>query len=208
MQHTRQARRPDYPIEQIFYQRWSPRAFSDQPVSERDLLTALEAARWAPSSFNSQPWRFLYARNGDAWWQRYLDTLNAFNRVWAQRASALVFILSDNGDGRSDEAGGTASLDVGAAWSHLALQAHSMGLFCRGMVGFDADKMRQTLKVPPRYKAEMVVAIGHIGRTDDLPENLRGREMPSQRRPLDQTAFAGGFPDQSTAMPNASRSAG
>ena len=93
MQHTRQARRPDYPIEQIFYQRWSPRAFSDELVSERDLLTALEAARWAPSSFNSQPWRFLYARNGDAWWHRYLDTLNAFNRVWAQRAGAIVVTI-------------------------------------------------------------------------------------------------------------------
>src|SRR5262249_49626444 len=56
------SRTADHPIDPLFLERWSPRAFTDAPICERDLLTLLEAARWAPSSFNSQPWRFLYAR--------------------------------------------------------------------------------------------------------------------------------------------------
>ena len=52
------SRTADYPIDPLFLERWSPRAFTDEAISERDLLTLLEAARWAPSSFNSQPWRF------------------------------------------------------------------------------------------------------------------------------------------------------
>ena len=200
MKQTNMVRQPDYPIEQIFYQRWSPRAYSNEAISERELLTALEAARWAPSSFNCQPWRFLYALNGDAWWQRYVDTLEPFNKIWAQHARALVFILSETAAQGTMETVDTASLDAGAAWSHLALQAHAMGLSCRGIVGFDMDKMRHTLQVPDRYKAEMAVAIGRMGRKDDLPEKLRNRETPTHRRPLRESAFAGAFPDQQSAV--------
>lgn len=199
VQQSDSARRPDYPIEQIFYQRWSPRSFSDEIMTETELLTALEAARWAPSSYNFQPWRLLYSLNGDRWWQRYVETLEPFNKIWAQRARALVYILSDTQapgpDGTSEDAG-TASLDAGAAWSHFALQAHSMGLSCRGIAGFNVHKVRETLHVPVRFKVEMAVAIGRIGRKDDLPEKLRNQENPSHRRPLNQSAFAGGFPEE------------
>ena len=62
-------RASDHPIDAMFLQRWSPRAFMEDAISERDLLTILEAARWAPSSFNAQPWRFLYARRGTSHWE-------------------------------------------------------------------------------------------------------------------------------------------
>ena len=54
-------RKSDYPIHEMFLNRWSPRAFTGQPITQEELLTMLEAARWAASSYNSQPWRFLYA---------------------------------------------------------------------------------------------------------------------------------------------------
>ena len=70
-------------INEQFINRWSPRAFSDETISEETLLSFLEAARWAPSAYNSQPWRFLYARRGTPNWERYLGLLNEFNRSWA-----------------------------------------------------------------------------------------------------------------------------
>ena len=54
-------RKSDYPIHEMFLNRWSPRAFTGEPITQEELLTMLEAARWAASSYNSQPWRFLYA---------------------------------------------------------------------------------------------------------------------------------------------------
>ena len=84
----------DYAINEQFINRWSPRAFTNEPISQETLLSFLEAARWAPSAYNSQPWRFLYARRDTPSWARYLDILNEFNRSWAQHASALVLIIS------------------------------------------------------------------------------------------------------------------
>ena len=48
-------RQPDHPVAPMFTDRWSPRAFSDAPMSEAELLTLFEAARWAPSASNLQP---------------------------------------------------------------------------------------------------------------------------------------------------------
>jgi len=41
-----------YPIHDLLQKRWSPRAFSAQPVESDKLRSLFEAARWAPSSFN------------------------------------------------------------------------------------------------------------------------------------------------------------
>ena len=70
---TSSPRTPDFPIDPLFLERWSPRAFDGSDVPDADLFAMFEAARWAPSAFNSQPWHFLYAKRGDADWERFLS---------------------------------------------------------------------------------------------------------------------------------------
>lgn len=48
----------DHPVDPIFVERWSPRAFAEDTISQAELMELLEAARWAPSAINVQPWRF------------------------------------------------------------------------------------------------------------------------------------------------------
>ena len=57
-------RTTEYPIDDIFLKRYSPRAMSGEPISKEELMTLFEAARWAPSASNIQPWRFIYAMRG------------------------------------------------------------------------------------------------------------------------------------------------
>ena len=68
-------RKADYSIHSVFTDRWSPRSFSNDSITEDQLLTLLEAARWAPSAFNAQPWRFAYAIRGDALFQPLIDSM-------------------------------------------------------------------------------------------------------------------------------------
>ena len=42
--------------------RWSPRAFSDKPVTDEIINLLFEAARRAPSSQNKQPWNYYFVR--------------------------------------------------------------------------------------------------------------------------------------------------
>jgi nitroreductase len=192
------SRQSDHPVDPLFLERWSPRAFDASEMPEEDLLAMLEAARWAPSAFNSQPWRFLYARRGDPDWERFLDLLVPFNRGWAQSASALLYILSDSlpFTGKSGEpaTSHTHSYDAGAAWVCLALQASLMGYQAHGMSGVDFERARQALGVPERYRIEAAAAVGRLGDPATLPEKLRARETPSGRKPVEEFAFRGSFP--------------
>ena len=182
-----------HPIDPLFIDRWSSRAMSGDAISEADLMTLFEAARWAPSCGNFQPWRFLYARRGTDFWTAFFDLLNAGNRSWADRAGALVLVISRtnfDGDGRSCV---THSYDAGAAWQNIALQAWMKGLVAHCVAGFDAERARRVLRVPAAYAIEAMIVLGHRGDPALLPESQRKREQPNDRRPLAQTVCEGPF---------------
>jgi nitroreductase len=42
----------EHPVDRIFLDRWSPRAFTGEAMPQATLFTILEAAKWAPSSYN------------------------------------------------------------------------------------------------------------------------------------------------------------
>ncbi|MBV8813572.1 MAG: nitroreductase family protein [Verrucomicrobia bacterium] len=187
-------RKADYPIDELFLNRWSPRAMSGEEISQEELFTLFEAARWAPSSFNNQPWRILYARRGTAQWPLFFDLLVDFNKSWAKGASVLVLFISNKNFEHNGEPAPTHSFDTGAAWENLCLQAILKGLVVHGMQGFDSEKARVDLKVPNDFQIEAMAAIGKPGNRESLPEKLQEREAPNDRRKLAETAFEGPFP--------------
>jgi len=191
------ARVADHPIDPQFINRWSPRAYANDEITEQDLLTILEAARWAPSSYNSQPWRFVFARRGTPHWTRLLGLLNDFNRSWAETASALVIVLSKTtfaAPGTTEEKPSpTHSFDAGSAWGYLALQASLSGWHAHGMAGFDKEKARSELAIPENFAIEAAISIGKIGDKAMLPAGLQAKEAPSPRLPLSALVSEGTF---------------
>lgn len=191
------SRTPEHPIHPLFVDRWSPRAFTDEPIDASTLLGFFEAARWAPSGFNAQPWRFVYARRNTPAWAPILDALSEYNRGWAGRASALVAVLSATTwlpPGKTERQPVTThSFDAGAAWASLAFQATLSGWHAHGIGGFDKDRLRERLGVPADHAIEAVVAIGRRGDKSLLPEVLQAREAPNQRRPLREIVAEGRF---------------
>lgn len=194
---TANGRTADHPIDKLFLDRWSPRAFTGETIPQETLDTIFEAARWAPSSYNSQPWRFLYARRGTAHWETFLGLLNEFNRSWAKAAGAIVIVVSRSTmlpPGADKEIPSHShSFDAGAAWAQLALQATLSGWHAHAMVGFDRDRAFAALNVPEGYRVEAAIAIGKLGPKTLLPEALAAREVQSQRKPLAEIALEGGF---------------
>lgn len=187
-------RKAGYPIHEIILNRWSPRAFSSEPVSDTELMTIFEAARWAQSSFNNQPWRFLYARNGSANWQQFFNLLEPSNQAWASKAQALVVVVSKKTfdyDGRPSI---THTFDAGAASQNMALQGTYMNIVVHGMEGFDYERAKKALKIPDDYQVEAMFAIGKLGNKQDLPPKLQEREKPSDRKSLPEIVFEGAFP--------------
>jgi nitroreductase len=185
-------RHPDHPLDQIFVDRWSPRAMSGEEIPDGELMTLFEAARWAPSSMNNQPWRILYAPRSSRHWPLFFDLLVDSNKSWCANAAALVVVISKT-TFESGKPCRTHSYDSGAAWMSLALQGSMMGLVVHGMQGFDYERARSALNIPEGYQVEAMAAIGRPGRIEDLPEQLLARETPSERRPLEQSICEGPF---------------
>lgn len=190
-------RKPEYSIDKIFLDRWSPRSFQPVDIPLRELLSLLEAGKWAASAYNSQPWRFLYARRGTPHWDKYLNLLNEFNRGWAKNASAFILLVSKttmvspaNGETMPNK---THSFSAGTAMAHIMLQAVKSGWATHAMSGFDYLAARRDLNVPEEYFIDALMVVGKQGEKSALPEALQAREQPSPRMKLDDIAFEGSF---------------
>ena len=186
-------RTPEYPIEPIILNRWSPRAMSGESLDDATLMSLFEAARWAPSSYNGQPWRFVYAKRETAAWQKLFDLMVPFNQSWAKNAAALIIVCSRTTFELNNNPSRTHSFDTGAACENMALQGEAMGLVVHGMEGFDYDKAAAVIKLPKEYVAEAMFVIGKPGKISDLPKELQEREMLSDRKPIAEIAFEGLF---------------
>lgn len=196
---TTPARIPAHPIEPLFIERWSPRAYDGSSISQAVLNSIFEAARWAPSAFNYQPWLFLYAHRDGPDWQRFMDPLLPFNQSWVKNAAVIIYLLSDTlmeqGSGSEPKPSYSHSFDAGAAWGLLALQAKRSGYHAHGMTGVDFGAARTALNAPQRFRFEAAVAIGRQGDKASLPEALQEREFPSGRKPIEAFTFEGGLPE-------------
>jgi len=186
-------RKVDYPIDSLFIDRWSPRAMTGEEIPEEDLKTIFEAARWAPSSYNNQPWRILYARRNSEYWPLFFNLLVSSNKVWAKNAAVLLLFISKTTFDHNGKPSITHSFDTGAAWENIALQGFNKGYVVHGMQGFDYELARTALNIPDFFRVEAMAAIGKPGEKESLPEELQIRELPNERRKLEQTICEGPF---------------
>ena len=190
-----QYRTNEYDSDDIFRNRWSPRAMTGEAIAEETLLTLFEAAHWAPSSANNQPWRFIYARRDTQQWKTFFELLMPGNQKWCVNAAVLLVMVSrttfDNG-----KPAPTHAYDTGAAWGMLALQGSLRGLVVHGMAGFDYDRAKSELGIPDGFEVQAMAAIGVLADKATLPPELQEREKPSGRKPLEQLIAEGHFIDE------------
>ncbi|NQZ76289.1 MAG: nitroreductase family protein [Ekhidna sp.] len=188
----------DYPIHDLIKDRWSPRVFSDQQITQEEIHQLLEAGRWAPSSMNSQPWRIIWGLKGDGVYERILECLHPFNKQWASNASALII-----GAYKTKRDDGVASFhalhDLGLFIGNLTLQATSMDIFLHQMAGIDPEKASKEFGFPEGYHVATATALGFAGgNIDDLSDKLQEaeRKVERVRKPQEAWAFNGNFEER------------
>lgn len=193
------------PIERLFADRWSTRAFApDMPVEREQLTACLEAARWAPSCFGEQPWRFVIADRfvDEAAWRNVLACLAPKNQLWAEHAPVLIAAASEPVFSQTEQPNRWAEYDTGQAIMCLCLQAQALGLSSHQMGGFDSDALKTVLDIPDRLSLMSVTALGHVGDMRALNEDFQPMEkMPRSRTPMQELTHAGrwGIPIQPPA---------
>lgn len=188
------------PVHDVIASRWSGRAYdATKSVSKDQVISLLEAARWAPSCFGDEPWRYVVSNKADNLpaWQAAFDCLVPGNQGWAVNAPVLLLICADTLFRHNDKPNKWAAYDTGAATENLCLQATALGLMAHQMGGFDADKARQTFKVPERYQILAMVTVGYQAAVEGLAEDVKERELAARsRKPLGELFFDGAWDNQ------------
>ncbi len=181
--HMQKSNQIEYPVTDLIEQRRSRRAYSPQPIETEKIYSLFEAARWAPSSMNEQPWAYIYAtQDQPEVWNKLLDTLNESNRVWAKHAPLLILSMVRKTLIRNGAVNGAARYDVGAANAFLSMQATHLGLNVHQMGGFDRQKAIENLNIPETHEPMVIMAVGYLGDSENLSENLKSREDAPRER--------------------------
>ena len=185
------------PIHDLIARRWSARAIDQQRPVARDYVVAmLEAARWAPSCFGDEPWRYLVwdRFEDEGAWQQAFECLAEGNRAWVRRAPVLLAAVAGSVFRATGKPNRWAAYDTGAASENLCLQATALGLVAHQMGGFDAAKLSQSFRIPESFTPMAMIAIGHPGDPESLPEKYRETEGDQRgRRPFGETCFNGNW---------------
>lgn len=163
------------PIHPLLAARWSPRAWTDEDVSDEDLASLLEAARWAPSWGNVQPARYVVVRRGTPEHERLIPLLSRGNQAWAPNAPVLLLgcAVVEKDDGSPND---YALHDLGQASAHLTFEAAARGLHVHQMAGFDADGVHAAFRLPADTVVATLIAVGHAGDPASLDDRLREKE--------------------------------
>lgn len=191
-------RKPAYPIHPAILNRHSPRVLRDEeePVTDGEFLTLIEAARWAPSSSNSQPWRFIVGKKGAQSYEKLRSLLDEFNTKWTAPASYLLLLISDEQPTTPKGkvmANRNHTSDAGAAWENLAIQASDMDIVAHGMAGYDHERARELFKIPEQFRVEFMIAIGRRTSLTEVPPEFLSGETPNTRKPIEELLFDGEF---------------
>jgi nitroreductase len=175
--------------------RWSPRNYSQQTISESDILKLFEAARWAASSRNSQPWRFIYAHLRDnVTWPKLFDCLSESNKVWVEKAPILVLALVQKTDVKTGSIQKHSWYDLGLAIGNLTYQANSMGIYLRNMGGFDSGKAISNFDIPEMFEPVVMFTLGFPGEIENQnSEFLVPTGENRVRRNLSQLIYQGNW---------------
>ena len=171
--------------------RWSPRAFSDKPMSHEAMLSLLEAARWAPSAFNEQPWRIIAApRSNPEAFAAMLGCLAEANQSWAKNAQLLLVFVAKDKFTYNGSDNRWSKHDCGLALENLLLQATALGMQAHPMAGFSVEAVRKLYHLPEGFDPVTAVAAGYQGDPDMLEGVLREREKaPRERNPIESFVF-------------------
>ena len=64
-------------------------------------------------------------------------------------------------------------------------------MITHAMGGFSKIKAHELLAIPGKFEVLAMIAIGKMGKKEDLPSQLQEREEPASRMPLSEIVFHG-----------------
>ncbi|MBW2407082.1 MAG: nitroreductase family protein [Deltaproteobacteria bacterium] len=174
-------------FDQILNTRRSVRSFDRRPVSQKDIISIIEAARLAPSACNSQTWRFIFVTQRDIIRKICHEAMRpVIPNKWLEQAPLLIVGCSQL-DVIANRVGTRVTgieyyqIDLGIAMEHMVLKATELGLGTCWIGWFDETHIKDILVIPKKIKVSALLAVGY-------PKEAPGKKR--KRKPAGKIAFS------------------
>jgi nitroreductase len=140
----------------IVFERRSIRAYTDEPVSEQDIRSLLEAGMAAPSASNQQPWHFVSVTDRSK--LSILAREHPYGKMLARAPLAIAVCgeptisdwwVQDCSAATENILVAAAAMDLGAVW-----------LGCHGRLDRE-QVVKKTLGIPDQIGVLSLLSIGH-----------------------------------------------
>lgn len=155
----------------IVANRYSCRHYSQEPVSQEQILDILECARLAPSACNRQPWKFMVITAPEE-----LSAVHAsYNRDWIKEAPVAIIVLGNRNEAwhRSYDEYDATDIDIAITTEHICLAATSMGLGTCWICNFDPITLRTGMNIPEEWEPLAIIPVGKPAEDIAIPEKKR-----------------------------------
>jgi len=164
--------------------RRSVRAFTMEPVSDKEVRKLIDAARHAPSAGNIQPWEFVIVRDPEI--KRGLSAA-ALDQTFIEEAPVVIVVCANqlrSGSGYGSRGVNLYCLqDTAAATQNMLLAAYALGLATCWVGAFQEEEARKVLNIPNGVRPVAIIPVGHPAEKPEAPE----------RRPLSEIVHHGTF---------------
>jgi nitroreductase len=176
-------------LDDVIQQRRALRSLAPAAVTGAMIQSLAGCAKLAPSCYNKQPWRFVFAYHPEV--LKKLFTVMSRGNEWTQQASLIIGVFSEKSLDCSVKTREYFLFDTGMAVGFMLLKAADMGLVAHPIAGFDEDKAREILDIPPSMTLITLIIVGK--KMDGISPALdeRKAEAEKERPPrLDFKRFA------------------
>lgn len=174
-------------FDQILRRRRSTRSFDSRPVTGKDVISMVEAARLAPSACNSQTWRFVTVTRREIIRKICYEAMRpVIPNKWLEQAP-LVFVGCSQLDVIANRIGSGVTgieyyqIDLGIAMEHMVLKATELGLGTCWIGWFNESTLKKILEIPNKIKVSALLAVGY-------PKDESSKKR--KRKPLEKIVFS------------------
>lgn len=158
----------------VIQNRYSVRAYKQDPVEEDKLHKILEAACLAPTAANRQPFQIIVIHTAG----REQELRRIYQREWFVKAPVILCVCGEPSHGwvRGYDGKNYTDVDAAIVMDHLILAATDLGLGTCWIAAFNPAALREVLRLPANIEP---IALTPLGYSESQPR-------PKERKPLSE----------------------
>jgi len=177
-------------LDELFRDARTQNAWTDQPVTDDDLIAIFDLLKWGPTSANCSPARFVFVRSAEAK-EKLRPALSAGNTAKTLAAPVTAIVAYDpkfydqlpklfphvdarawfvTSEALAEE---TAFRNGTLQGGYFILAARALGIDAGPMSGFDKAKVEAAFLAEKGWKANFLINLGHGDATKLLARHPR-----------------------------------